>query len=137
MLVNGFNRAITLGVRPRPNLIARPLHDPSVENAIVLYWPVELTAEERVKLLAKKGMGKEEAVQEEVAVVVDPILSKVLRPHQIEGVRFLWECVTGRKVEGAYGCIMADEMGLGKTVCGAYTTHIWHSCNALRYCGRC
>lgn len=52
----------------------------------------------------------------EIPVVVDPRLSKILRPHQIEGVKFLYDCVTGRKIEGAHGCIMADEMGLGKTL---------------------
>lgn len=34
----------------------------------------------------------------------------------VEGVKFLWECVTGRRISGSYGCIMADEMGLGKTL---------------------
>jgi len=52
----------------------------------------------------------------EVAVVVDPILSRVLRPHQREGVQFMYDCVTGARVEGYHGCIMADEMGLGKTL---------------------
>lgn len=33
-----------------------------------------------------------------------------------EGVKFLWECVTGRRIPDSYGCIMADEMGLGKTL---------------------
>jgi len=44
------------------------------------------------------------------AVVVDPMLSKILRPHQREGVKFMYDCVTGRKVQGGRGCIMADEM---------------------------
>lgn len=74
-----------------------------------------------------------------IPVVIDPKLAKILRPHQVEGVRFLYRCVTGlvmkdfldkQAVEngstevneelvinrGAYGCIMADEMGLGKTL---------------------
>jgi len=51
-----------------------------------------------------------------VHVVVDPILCNVLRPHQREGVKFMYECVTGKRIENAYGCIMADEMGLGKTL---------------------
>lgn len=51
-----------------------------------------------------------------VPVVIDPKLSKILRPHQIEGVKFLYRCCTGRVVPRAYGCIMADEMGLGKTL---------------------
>ena len=49
-------------------------------------------------------------------VVVDPVLCQVLRPHQRAGVRFLYECVTGSRIEGSYGCVMADEMGLGKTL---------------------
>jgi DNA repair and recombination RAD54-like protein len=28
----------------------------------------------------------------------------------------MWDCVTGRQIENAHGCIMADEMGLGKTL---------------------
>lgn len=51
-----------------------------------------------------------------VHVVVDPLLCNILRPHQREGVKFMYECVTGKRIEGAYGCIMADEMGLGKTL---------------------
>ncbi|CCK70603.1 DNA-dependent ATPase RAD54 KNAG_0E03460 [Huiozyma naganishii CBS 8797] len=30
-----------------------------------------------------------------VPVVIDPKLSKILRPHQVEGVKFLYRCVTG------------------------------------------
>ncbi|KAL7417065.1 SNF2 family N-terminal domain-containing protein [Mrakia frigida] len=49
-----------------------------------------------------------------VDVVIDPILSDKMRPHQKEG--FMYECVMAlRKVEGT-GAILADEMGLGKTL---------------------
>lgn len=51
-----------------------------------------------------------------VPVVIDPRLAKVLRPHQVEGVKFLYKCTTGQVVPKAFGCIMADEMGLGKTL---------------------
>eukprot|EP00736_Rhodelphis_marinus_P007109 Rmarinus@m.22148 len=55
----------------------------------------------------------------EVPVVVDPFLGNKLRPHQIEGVKFMYHCVTSE--EEAYGgqgsgCILADAPGLGKTL---------------------
>jgi len=43
-------------------------------------------------------------------VVIDPILSRKLRPHQIEGVKFLYESVMGYKGHDGQGCILADEM---------------------------
>ena len=33
-----------------------------------------------------------------------------------KGVKFMWDCVTGKQLPGNHGCIMADEMGLGKTL---------------------
>ncbi|XP_020780104.1 DNA repair and recombination protein RAD54-like [Boleophthalmus pectinirostris] len=85
----------------------RALHDPFGEGALVLYEPPILSAHDLIRADKDKL---------EVHVVVDPLLSRVLRPHQREGVRFLWECVTGRRIPGSFGCIMADEMGLGKTL---------------------
>ncbi|KAG0211347.1 helicase [Mortierella sp. GBA30] len=49
-------------------------------------------------------------------VVIDPILGQHLRPHQKEGVRFLYECVMQMKDINGQGAILADEMGLGKTL---------------------
>ncbi|KAG0069297.1 DNA-dependent ATPase protein rad54 [Linnemannia elongata] len=54
--------------------------------------------------------------QPKVHVVVDPVLGRVLRPHQVEGVKFMYKCTTGATMPNAFGCIMADEMGLGKTL---------------------
>ncbi|KAL8930110.1 MAG: hypothetical protein Q9172_000195 [Xanthocarpia lactea] len=51
-----------------------------------------------------------------VDVVVDPILSKKLRDHQREGIKFLYECVMGLRDFNGQGAILADEMGLGKTL---------------------
>jgi SNF2 family DNA or RNA helicase len=44
-------------------------------------------------------------------VFVPPILAKWLRPHQREGVAFMYECVMGLKNFGGQGCILADDMG--------------------------
>jgi DNA repair and recombination RAD54-like protein len=38
------------------------------------------------------------------------MLTRWLRPHQREGVQFLFECVTGQRLEGRHGCILADDM---------------------------
>ncbi|XP_078157888.1 DNA repair/recombination protein [Carex rostrata] len=50
-------------------------------------------------------------------IVVDPLLVRYLRPHQREGVQFMFDCVSGLSgAEGISGCILADDMGLGKTL---------------------
>ncbi|XP_038067942.1 DNA repair and recombination protein RAD54-like [Patiria miniata] len=94
-----------LGIRRQG--LRQPLHDPFEEGALVLYAPEQVSAQEQLTIDREKM---------EVHVVVDPLLSKVLRPHQREGVKFLWDCVTGRRIDDSFGCIMADEMGLGKTL---------------------
>ena len=56
-----------------------------------------------------------------------PSIQRVLRPHQREGISFLWKCVTGSQegIQRMYrrehgdgevprGAVLADEMGLGK-----------------------
>jgi len=131
----------TLGLRQGAVFVAKPLHDPSGEFAIVLYDP---TVDDKPKIgdkpkqekgqdaqppakldapLVHKSLAeilgikkKVEGEHPRVPVVIDPKLAKVLRPHQIEGVRFMYKCVTGMIDEKANGCIMADEMGLGKTL---------------------
>ncbi|CUS11245.1 unnamed protein product [Tuber aestivum] len=133
---NPFRPAPALGMRKSVNFIAKPLHDPSGEFAIVLYDPtiddkkVEITEENgEVKIEEKPVPGMHKSLAEilglnkgdkdqvpKVPVVIDPRLSKVLRPHQVEGVKFMYRCVTGMTDAAASGCIMADEMGLGKTL---------------------
>ncbi|XP_027105933.1 protein CHROMATIN REMODELING 25 [Coffea arabica] len=50
-------------------------------------------------------------------IIVDPLLVKFLRPHQREGVQFMFECVSGSlSSANINGCILADDMGLGKTL---------------------
>ncbi|WIA39238.1 hypothetical protein OEZ86_005361 [Tetradesmus obliquus] len=50
-----------------------------------------------------------------VKVYADMFLVEKLRPHQREGVKFVFECLTGVRQEGMYGAVLADGMGLGKT----------------------
>ena len=52
-------------------------------------------------------------------VVMDPFLAAKLRPHQVEGVRFIYSALLGKEVDPhslGRGCILADDMGLGKTL---------------------
>ncbi|KAF2174183.1 hypothetical protein M409DRAFT_16453 [Zasmidium cellare ATCC 36951] len=130
-----------LGLRQGAVFVAKPLHDPSGEFAIVLFDPTvdgkpeqkaleegegTKDAEEPTKLdepLMHKSLadilGIKKTVDTErpkVPVVIDPRLTKVLRPHQIEGVKFMYKCTTGLVDANAEGCIMADGMGLGKTL---------------------
>ncbi|KAK2746251.1 DNA-dependent ATPase protein rad54 [Onygenales sp. PD_40] len=127
-----------LGMRSGSSFIVKPLHDPSGEFAIVLYDPTiddkpadPKTEEEKTgnaevpkldaplvhKSLADiLGIKKKVEERPRIPVVIDPRLAKILRPHQVEGVKFLYRCTTGLIDPKANGCIMADEMGLGKTL---------------------
>ncbi|KAJ4825812.1 Protein CHROMATIN REMODELING 25 [Turnera subulata] len=52
-----------------------------------------------------------------VPITVDSLLVRFLRPHQREGVQFMFECVSGMYSNANInGCILADDMGLGKTL---------------------
>ncbi|XP_073030331.1 protein CHROMATIN REMODELING 25-like isoform X3 [Primulina eburnea] len=52
-----------------------------------------------------------------VSIMVDHMLVKYLRPHQREGVQFMFDCVSGVSSDANInGCILADDMGLGKTL---------------------
>ena len=50
------------------------------------------------------------------AFEVDNFLASRMRPHQLEGAKFLYERVMGLASPGRHGAILADEMGLGKTL---------------------
>ena len=98
-----------LGMRQGKPFVAKPLHDPSGEFAIVLYDPTvedkPVTKEEEQKkveegratkvdgpLVHKSlaeilGLKKKVEDRPRVPVVIDPRLAKVLRPHQVEGVK--------------------------------------------------
>lgn len=91
--------------RPETNIVnidlttPLPRHDPAAPGAFVLPRPTSIPKGKQI-----------------VDVVVDPILSRNLRPHQREGVKFLYECVMGMRMSEGQGAILADEMGLGKTL---------------------
>ncbi|KAM5473130.1 DNA-dependent ATPase protein rad54 [Microsporum ferrugineum] len=140
----GSGRAApTLGMRCGASFVVKPLHDPSGEFAIVLYDPTiddkpdtkeepkEVPRDKDDEEIGKNtldqplvhkslaeilGIKKKVDKRPKVPVVIDPRLAKILRPHQIEGVKFLYRSTTGLVDKNASGCIMADGMGLGKTL---------------------
>ncbi|KAJ3090623.1 DNA-dependent ATPase protein rad54 [Quaeritorhiza haematococci] len=119
----GVRAGTTLGVTRRVNIARGPLHDPEAEDAIILYEPKQMSVSEQLSALSKTTLNPLNKPKQEVHVVVDPILGKVLRPHQVAGVRFLYDCVTGKKQENAFGCIMADEMAV--IVCPSSLVRNW------------
>ncbi|EJD52598.1 hypothetical protein AURDEDRAFT_181169 [Auricularia subglabra TFB-10046 SS5] len=82
-----------------------PLHSPDAEGAIVMKAP----SKDHQAIHNKKN-------NPVVPVVIDPFLARHLRPHQIEGVKFVYECVMGMRPHEGFGCILADDMGMGKTL---------------------
>ncbi|NWR46232.1 RA54B protein, partial [Regulus satrapa] len=83
----------------------KPRHDPNASNSLVMPRPNG----SHQRMFNKAALPV-------VDVVVDPYIANNLRPHQKEGIIFLYECVTGMRVSGRFGAILADEMGLGKTL---------------------
>ncbi len=79
--------------------VPTPRHDPHCPQAIVMKRPETAPTGRQI-----------------VDVVVDPLLTRHLREHQREGVKFLYECVMGMRNFEGQGAILADEMGLGKTL---------------------
>ncbi|KAF2766718.1 hypothetical protein EJ03DRAFT_244376, partial [Teratosphaeria nubilosa] len=43
-------------------------------------------------------------------------IAKHMKPHQVDGVQFMWREVTAAGEEGGQGCLLAHTMGLGKTM---------------------
>lgn len=57
---------------------------------------------------------------EDPDVFLAPQLAPIVKPHQIGGIRFLFdnvvECVSRFDTSSGFGCILAHSMGLGKTI---------------------
>ena len=107
---NRHRPAPTLGMRTGAIFIPKPLHDPCGEFAIVLYDPtVDVKPEPAKENDVKDGEAEKKPVLDtpimhksladilglrkkvddhpKIPVVIDPRLAKVLRPHQVEGVK--------------------------------------------------
>jgi SNF2 family DNA or RNA helicase len=54
--------------------------------------------------------------EEGLPIYVHGRIARKMKPHQIDGVRFLWREITANGEGGGQGCILAHTMGLGKTM---------------------
>eukprot|EP00795_Rhopilema_esculentum_P015360 gene15360-6592_t len=97
-------RSSCLSKLAKPKTI-RPRHNPEADGAVVLPRPNSNLQWKQ----NKQGCPI-------VDVVVDPVISSHLRPHQKDGVIFLYKCIMGMGEFNGNGAILADEMGLGKTL---------------------
>ncbi|XP_031431560.1 DNA repair and recombination protein RAD54B [Clupea harengus] len=103
-----FSRPSLKGGVTKPREVQReiqPRHNPNAPGALVMPRPPA----NHQWLWNKGGL-------QVVDVVMDSHLTNHLRPHQREGVIFLYECIMGMRLSGRCGAILADEMGLGKTL---------------------
>uniref|UniRef100_A0A8C5A0X6 RAD54 homolog B n=1 Tax=Gadus morhua TaxID=8049 RepID=A0A8C5A0X6_GADMO len=100
-----LGRAENTGTRVQEEQPGRPRHDPLAAGALVMPRPS-----------TNHQWASNKAGLPVVDVVVDPHLVNNLRPHQREGLLFLYECVMGMRAPSSHGAILADEMGLGKTL---------------------
>ncbi|KAJ8266440.1 hypothetical protein GJAV_G00130440 [Gymnothorax javanicus] len=71
------------------------------------------------------------------AVQVHRNLLIMLKPHQVDGVQFMWDCCceSMQKIETSpgSGCILAHCMGLGKTLQAVTFLHTMLTCERLKF----
>lgn len=76
-------------------------------------------------------------LQKEPCVEISPYFTSRLRPHQTEGIRFIWnnliESTDRAKDSVGGGCILAHCMGLGKTLQTIVATHTMLKCKHLNF----
>lgn len=103
----------SLGMRKRAGHLMRALYDHTAEDAVVLWDPDKDYVQEELKITTDKPKPKQKSLADILGlkkeekklghVVVDPVLGRVLRPHQVEGVKFLYQCTTGKVHPDAAG----------------------------------
>jgi DNA repair and recombination protein RAD54 and RAD54-like protein len=116
------NTALTPLLMLRLSLLLYSFHVSSVCYSVTEIRPDEYGVEEEVTVLKPAPIdqyGKNN-------VIVPEIIGKWLRPHQREGVQFMYECVMGLKEFKGRGVILAD----GK--CRFFFVPLLH-CNRLSY----
>ncbi|XP_055535606.1 DNA repair and recombination protein RAD54B-like [Wyeomyia smithii] len=88
-----------------------------------LYGPIDDAPDEFIPLLMPTPSFEHQWKHNKNKVPLSEVsvpycLAKHLRPHQRDGVKFLYKCIMGYTLHDheCFGAILADEMGLGKTL---------------------
>ncbi|KAF9926585.1 hypothetical protein FBU30_003833 [Linnemannia zychae] len=121
------SNTIALQPRPRPKRRKPPSRDEAQDVLLIRQNAAkhELEYQKRIKDQEQRArirgishplLGDEILInpghkKTERAVIIPPFLAIKLKPHQIDGLRFMWKNIV--MFDG--GCILAHSMGLGKT----------------------
>lgn len=98
-----------------PKAVVSHIHDPDIPGRLVLYRPGQFDKYvDHAYIVAAVSLILAHICffffRGKFPVVVDPIVGDRLRPHQRDGVRFLYNCITGQGGFKGNGAILADEM---------------------------
>lgn len=98
---------------------------------------VEESSQVTCPITLKLVLDEDEETKEPLVQVHRNLVTK-LKPHQVDGVQFMWDCCceSVRKVEksGGSGCILAHCMGLGKTLQVVTFLHTLLLCEKMNFC---
>ncbi|XP_070818931.1 transcriptional regulator ATRX [Chaetodon trifascialis] len=97
---------------------------------------VEESSQVACPITTKLVLDEDEETKEPLVQVHRNLVTK-LKPHQVDGVQFMWDCCceSVRKIEksAGSGCILAHCMGLGKTLQVVTFLHTLLLCDKLEF----
>lgn len=102
-------------VPPKIGAFVRVNEEPITSVRVEVHPPVVVELPEGIEPLV---LWEPSQGEEGTPIIVDNALTQFLRPHQREGVQFMFECVCGLRDFDGRGALLCDDMGLGKTLQG-------------------
>ncbi|GFR28480.1 transcriptional regulator ATRX [Trichonephila clavata] len=105
-----------------------------VQERQKLYNIITDTSADGNEIITRKMVLEIDPDSKEEIVEIHPDIIEKLKPHQVKGVKFMWECtiesVKRLEKEPGSGCILAHCMGLGKTL---QVIAFLHTCLTNKY----